>query len=144
MAERAVVISVKKKWIDKIFSGEKTIEIRKTVPMIAPPFTCYIYCVKDGGGESGGKIVGKFICEEIDRFTFKKGEFSPTKKPILENACVSAEELKDYIKTRRYGYALYIENPEKFEKPMALHEFNEIGKTKLNVAPQSWCYFDEV
>ena len=42
----AVLISIRPKWCEKIISGEKTIEVRKTRPKMNPPFKCYIYCTK--------------------------------------------------------------------------------------------------
>lgn len=41
-----VMISIRPEWCEKIASGEKTIEVRKTRPEIEPPFKCYIYCTK--------------------------------------------------------------------------------------------------
>lgn len=43
---KAVLISIRPKWCQKIISGEKTIEVRKTRPKLNPPFRCYIYCSK--------------------------------------------------------------------------------------------------
>lgn len=42
----AVLISIRPKWCEKIISGEKTIEVRKTRPKMDTPFKCYIYCTK--------------------------------------------------------------------------------------------------
>lgn len=39
-----VLISIRPQWVEKIASGEKTIEIRKTAPKLEPPFKCLIYC----------------------------------------------------------------------------------------------------
>ena len=39
---KAVMISIRPKWCEKICSGEKTIEVRKTRPKLQPPFKCYI------------------------------------------------------------------------------------------------------
>lgn len=41
---KAVLISIHPRWCEKIASGEKTIEIRKTRPKQDMPFKCYIYC----------------------------------------------------------------------------------------------------
>ena len=41
---KAVLISMRPKWVEKIASGEKTIEVRKTKPKLETPFKCYIYC----------------------------------------------------------------------------------------------------
>lgn len=42
----AVMISIRPKWCEKICSGEKTIEVRKTRPKLETPFKCYIYCTQ--------------------------------------------------------------------------------------------------
>lgn len=43
---RAVLISIRPQWCEKIASGEKTIEVRKTRPKMETPFKVYIYCTK--------------------------------------------------------------------------------------------------
>ena len=44
---KAVLLSVKPKWCKLIFSGEKTIEVRKTAPKLETPFKAYVYCTKE-------------------------------------------------------------------------------------------------
>lgn len=80
---KSVLISIRPEWCEKIASGQKTIEVRKTRPKIETPFKCYIYCTKDGDPfgyqifaytESGikgictGKVIGEFICDRIEEF----------------------------------------------------------------------------
>ena len=43
---KAVMISIRPKWCEKIIRGEKTIEVRKNRPNMETPFKCYIYCTK--------------------------------------------------------------------------------------------------
>lgn len=88
---KAVLISIKPKWCEKIINGDKTIEVRKTRPKMNTPFKCYIYCTKDkhlafmqnrfgtkliacmdaetaipvGGAVGNGKIIGEFTCDRI-------------------------------------------------------------------------------
>ena len=74
---KAVLISIRPKWCEKIISGEKTIEVRKTRPKMYRPFKCYIYCTKDkhlafmqnasgtnlherGNGNSGRRLLGEW------------------------------------------------------------------------------------
>lgn len=45
---KAVLLSIRPEWCEKILSGEKTVEIRKTRPKLEPPFKCYIYCTLAG------------------------------------------------------------------------------------------------
>ena len=44
---KAVLLSIRSEWCSRIFSGCKTVEIRKTRPVsLKEPFKCYIYCTK--------------------------------------------------------------------------------------------------
>lgn len=40
---KSVLIAIRPKWCEKIASGKKTIEVRKSRPKIEMPFKCYIY-----------------------------------------------------------------------------------------------------
>ena len=88
---KAVMLSIRPKWCEKIANGEKTIEVRKTKPNLETPFKCYIYCTRDkhlafmqnqtgtnliacmdvdaaipvGGAIGNGKVIGKFTCDRI-------------------------------------------------------------------------------
>lgn len=82
---KAVLISIRPQWCEKIASGEKTIEVRKTRPKLESPFKCYIYCTngetvrtppraycKNIDGSIGykqeimnGKVIGEFTCDQI-------------------------------------------------------------------------------
>ena len=43
---KSVLISIRPQWCEKIASGKKTIEVRKTAPKEVP-FKAYIYCSKE-------------------------------------------------------------------------------------------------
>lgn len=86
---KAVLISVRPKWCEKIVNGNKTIEVRKTRPKMNTPFKCYIYCTLQGCNEffrvdlgrdvakwnrgkwadRKSKVVGEFTCDRIDWIT---------------------------------------------------------------------------
>lgn len=72
-----ILLSVHPKWCEKILSGEKTIEVRKSVPKEVP-FKAYIYCTKSGdrlvlksdkyfapSKLQTGKVIGEFICDKV-------------------------------------------------------------------------------
>lgn len=46
MDKPEILISIHPQWCEKIFNGEKTIEVRKSRPKIDTPFKVYIYCTK--------------------------------------------------------------------------------------------------
>lgn len=88
---KAVLISIRPKWCEKIISGEKTIEVRKNRPKLETPFKAYIYCttgrpdlnipisqerlmqdyLNTGSMKSlncphgNGKVIGEFTCDRI-------------------------------------------------------------------------------
>lgn len=43
---KAVLLSVRPEWCEKILNRQKTLEIRKTRPKLETPFKIYIYCTK--------------------------------------------------------------------------------------------------
>lgn len=53
----AVMISIRPKWVEKILKGEKTVEIRKTMPKCALPCKVYIYCTKGD----------RYLCKSANR-----------------------------------------------------------------------------
>lgn len=89
---KAVMLSIRPKWCEKIISGEKTIEVRKNRPKLETPFKVYIYCTSgrpdlnipisperlmqdylDTGSMQSlncplgnGKVIGEFVCDKID------------------------------------------------------------------------------
>lgn len=73
---KAVMISIRPKWCEKIARGEKTIEVRKTRPKLETPFKCYIYCtqarerlitiLKDGDENYGEIYRGKSVFIKTD------------------------------------------------------------------------------
>lgn len=89
---KAVMLSIRPKWCEKIINGDKTIEVRKTRPKMNTPFRCYIYCTRDkhlafmqnqtgtnliacmdvdaaipvGGAIGNGKVIGEFTCDQIE------------------------------------------------------------------------------
>ena len=46
---KAIMISIQPQYVSKILNGEKTIEIRKSMPKCKLPIDVYIYCTKQGG-----------------------------------------------------------------------------------------------
>ena len=66
---KSIMMSIKPEWVEKILNGEKTVEVRKTIPRCKPPFKVYIYCTKGNTYKESklkGKVVGEFICDKID------------------------------------------------------------------------------
>ena len=128
---KAVLISIRPKWVELIASGRKTIEIRKTRPKLETPFKCYIYetrcfervgndnlnCVIGGNGR--GMVIGKFVCDRI--FTIQLTEegydFDCPKLTGLRY-----EEMSSYLDFED-GYGWHISDLVIYGKPKELTDF---------------------
>ena len=76
---KAVLMSIQPKWVEKIASGKKTIEVRKTRPKIATPFKVYIYETK------GKKVECGFHFEETGRTLREKYVFGMREAKIVKH-----------------------------------------------------------
>lgn len=146
---KAVMISINPKWCKLIASGKKTLEIRKSMPKLQPPFKCYIYCTKGGIGKSfdnslviafndkneavdvtdtigNGKVIGEFVCDKIYKFNILKLKEHGTLEYFLAFACMSYNCLINYIETQGYVfYGWHISDLKIYDKPKELSEFKK-------------------
>lgn len=139
---KAVMLSIQPKWCELIASGEKTIEVRKTVPKLETPFKCYIYCTKGRhemlwrwAGEiyydtqdpyhrpnkMSGKVIGEFECDRIDEYNtnYLDGE-----DKLKTTTCLDDQQIMDYIDyLNRVFYAWHISDLKIYDTPKELGEF---------------------
>lgn len=159
---KAVMLSIRPKWCEKICGGEKTIEVRKTRPKLETPFKCYIYCtsgrpdlnipisperlmqdyLETGSMQSlncplgNGKVIGEFACNRIDRL-------APANEPYgiydidddyVSQTCLENGALWDYGHgTPLYGW--HISNLRIYDEPRELSEFTGLRNTRFGAAP---------
>ena len=174
---------------------EKRIEVRKSAPKEVP-FKAYIYCTKDKPylyridddnnfeltnslrpktyeyvkdyNEQNGKVIGEFICDKVERFTFG----SLRSDDIEKLACLSYNEMINYFykpeeldgKTVKQGFAWHISDLKIYDKPKELSEFcipckvscencknplyfeclcEEKGEKIVTRPPKSWQFVEE-
>ena len=132
-----VMLSIHHKHAERIFSGLKLLEIRKTAPSCSYPYIIYMYETKNSGA---GAVVGFFkCCARIKTNAFGSGlrEESPEGHAARENiavrACLTVDELIEYADGKDI-YALEVSTPIRFPNP---HPLSDFGLTR---APQSWQY----
>lgn len=150
---KAVLISIRPKWCEKIISGEKTIEVRKTRPKLNPPLKCYIY--KCGNG----KIIGEFLCDQI--ININGAERIPS--DVARPTCLEPAELHQYLGAAA-GFGWHISNLKIYDTPRELDDFRRAckndwwcescamyseyngtcgnGSLQIRRPPQSWCYVE--
>lgn len=151
---KAVLLSIRPEWCDKILNGKKTVELRKSCPVHGTPFKVYIYCTKakskigylrivpgKGWIRLDGAIIGEFTCKKITGLTHvgETGNWEPASlyvmapgsyyKPadvLLKAACMSKETAEKYLKGRD-GYGWHISDLKIYDKPRDLDEFSRFG-----------------
>lgn len=150
---KAVLLSIRPRWCQKIVRGEKTIEIRKTRPRLETPFKVYIYCTLPKYPHEdyittehplpqfcgSGKVIGEFVCDRTDRLARVgfDGSGEPAKycicnsdmsvwpvDGICEEACLTQEELEKYLGGYE-GYGLHISGLKVYDTPKELSEFRK-------------------
>lgn len=165
---KAVLMSIKSKWCEKIFSGEKTVEARKVAPKLETPYKVYMYQTKEKGGVKiindclnsvygGGKVVGEFVCDKTIELPCE------TTQPhwLKEKTCLSDDEYMDYL-GHKDGKGLFIAKPKRYDTPKELGWFRKpceyasehyacypdnCARCPWNTVtrpPQSWCYVEEI
>ena len=161
---KAVLISIRPRWCEKIVNGNKTIEVRKTRPKMDTPFKCYIYCTLPKYPHEdfiatdyprpqfygGGKVIGEFTCDRIDWITHVGYTGIPglaetcicdaatmRTSPVgglLNAACLTSKMLNDYL-ARGDGYGWHITDLRIYDAPRELSEFTGLRNTRFGAAP---------
>lgn len=131
---KAVILSLRPQWCELIFNGSKSIEVRKSRPSIDMPFRVYVYQTKHKGGKAivsevlnsvygGGKVIGSFVCDRIDKYTFSNYEARYRINDVdIAKTCLTHPELIAYGKGKPL-YGWHITEPKLFDKPKELGEF---------------------
>lgn len=149
---KAVMLSIRPKWCEKIANGEKTIEVRKTRPKLQTPFKCYIYCTMDHPyisvscgeldklnyrtntvGRCNGKVIGEFTCDRI----YELAPLNHAPGDVEKQACLTREEIVNYLKGTGYGW--HISDLKIYDKPKELRSFWKADKCPY--ATESGCTY---
>ena len=108
---KAVMISIRPKWVEKIASGEKTVEVRKTAPKLETPFKCYIYCTNYGKTFMHGCIVEKeclFRNPDTNKIKFDYAfELECCHNKYDENNFLSGKVVGEFVCDNIYAFMQY-------------------------------------
>ena len=150
---KAVMISIRPKWCEKILKGQKTIEVRKNAPKLATPFKCYIYCTAAKGKEmyhvpitkeslslpgcpctvGNKRVVAEFTCDKIveAEWDYKpdwNGEVYGDTLYLLKGSCLSEKEIISYgngDKVNGYVYGWHISDLKIYAEPLSIDHFRK-------------------
>ena len=136
---KAVILSLRPQWCEKIFNGSKSIEVRKSRPSIPTPFKVYVYQtkLKVNKGDSFmvvdalnenlgcGKVIGSFVCDKVEEY---EGEFwdDDTYERIQE-----PWEPSDFAEYGEYEYDTIGENGEFYGKGIELSKQSCLSWSEL-------------
>jgi len=162
---KAVLLSVRPEWCEKILCGEKTVEVRKTAPKLETPFKVYLYCTKGDRSDAGddfyihpasggpskqanGRVFGEFVCDEIYPIrVFEDGGIQDWNRYELQRACVPYEDVAGYVGHGNDGYGWHISELKIYDRLRWISDLDGWTETRFGVAhdpvrraPQSWCY----
>lgn len=161
---KSILISIQPQWVEKILNGEKTIEIRKTMPKCELPVKVYIYCTKGKykifntfhgiehkGIHTGyllnGKVVAEFTLKEVEDFSKWEYDFGALVRHLDLWAGTRGNYpfLIDYLKRQKKGYAWHIDDLVVYDKPKELSEFYTLKKCNSCASgyESSGCRYDE-
>lgn len=150
----AVLISIRPKWVELIASGRKTLEIRKSRPVLEPPFTCYLYCTMGRyedrvsakserlWNEWRGRVIGAFTCGGITHY--RPGSDFDENRIIFSLricSCLTVQNVWAYSdngKKSLYGWS--VKDLHVYETPLDLSAFRDLRGESVKRAPQSWMY----
>lgn len=160
---KAVLISIHPEHVQKILSGQKKIECRKTKPKLEWPFKVYIYCTygtglieyhddilpnmlledkvtKDAcwGNCCNGKVVAEFVCERLVHVLAHPSVFAGHPlffQKAIEDACLTQEEVDKYSGGKDViGWE--ISQLKIYDKPKYLWEYRTTCKEYLRENPR--------
>lgn len=141
---KSVLIAIRPKWVEKIASGQKTIEVRKTAPQEVP-FKCYIYESRNGGHRckhcnekdscysyapknvgcynGRGKVIGLFICDKVDEYPYDYCDGVDIDDDTILETAIDREDINIYAKGKTL-YGWHISDLKIYDKPRELSEFS--------------------
>lgn len=152
---KAVLMSIRPEWCAKIVSGEKTFEIRKTKPKIAPPFKVYIYETQGDTSipwmdEDGhmvfrgrGMVIGEFICSNILPMSiYYSNPKSDVANYVFPGTGLTDAQIMAYLGNGSEGFAWCIGDLRIYKTPKPLTDFKRWNRTEENApcAHTKWLY----
>ena len=110
---KAVMLSLRPQWCEKIFNGSKTIEVRKSRPSLDMPFKVYVYMTKpkpylstiirDGDNIYGDIYHGKTLFIKSDRHYYNRDYQTMEQRVIGSFVC---DKVRLYIPFGLKGHLL--------------------------------------
>ena len=134
-----IIATIKTEHLNNITRGIKKFEIRKTFPTKERAPVRVLLC--ESG--SGGFVKAEFVCDYVVQVTvFEDGAIQHWNNHELFKACISYDEMANYIGHGKTGFAWHITQMIDYcsTKGRRVRHISEYG---LKRPPQSWQYVKE-
>ena len=155
---KALLISINPEHALNILKGDKTRELRKSVPK---DFVGWVYgyvtkgkpyitmqsktqfTLRNDNGYTNvinATIPFRFWFEEYEEVLVQHHIDSEQIERVLKQACIEHDDLDNYVGNKETIYAWHIKKLEIFDKPMGLGEFYTPNKDVENVGAFGWAF----
>jgi len=121
----SVLLSIKPRFANAILEGTKTFELRRTIFRSRTVHKIVIYATSPVS-----RVIGEFLMDGILALEPKQ-----LWKVTSGGAGVDRKFFDEYFRGRDIGFALKVDRPRRYVKPLELKEHYGISRP-----PQSFCY----
>lgn len=131
MSHKTLLLSIRPQYAEKIFTGKKTVELRKVRPSVQEGDLVLVYV-----SSPVKALCGSFI---VDRVVSK----SPAKlwEQVRLSAGISKAEFEAYYEGRELGFGIFLKAATSVSEPISL---TNLRKTWANFhPPQSYRYLSD-
>ncbi len=132
MRANSILLSIKPVYAHKIFTGKKTVELRKKLPKdMQKGDLVIVYISSPQKNIYGAFTVKKIIVLPINKLWNK----------VYKKAGINKNDFFEYFYLQEYGYGIVIDNYWRFPEPIKLQELKYHDDT-FNI-PQSYRYLKD-
>ncbi len=163
---KVILMSIQPKWLAKILNGDKTVEIRKTMPKCELLIDVYLYCTKgikdilykykdkyytqhyltftDSVEVLNSKVVAKFTLNKTEEIVTLNWESQTATLSPFDLSLKSCISIKDLINEFSNCKVWHIDNLVIFDKPMELRDFSIFKRETISCGMDCPPYTDWV
>jgi len=131
--DNILLLSIKPKYAEQIFTGIKTVELRRVKTRLKTGDLVFVYVTSPDK-----QLLGWFEVESITEFENKPKEINKIWEQIGQKTGITRPEFNNYYQGASLGVIISIKNPKKFNNPVKLHTLRQ--KFSNFTPPQSYRY----
>lgn len=145
---KAIMISIQPQWVEKILNGEKTIEIRKSMPKCQSSCKVFIYCtqgktlVRHSGTQMkqfelltdqvlNGKVVAEFTLNKVDVLDYLDNGVVAGYSLDLKPTCLCEYDINKYG-NKKDLFAWHIDDLKIYDDFKNINDFYRVDQKFIN------------